>query len=218
MRSALEAITRNNNTSQNRGLHAATWAAASMAIAIGVFMVVAWHSHSDWLSESFPGLFYMKHNTALALVAGGVGLIAAASGNKNGSLAAGGFVLAIGLLTLLEYAAGLDLGIDQLLIADSHYPGNPLPGRMAPSVALSLACFGGALILLASEARRGLTHVATMEVLSFIVLAAGATAIAGYLTNAELAYSWGSTARVAVATAVGLVALGVGLVALVWQY
>src|SRR5262249_28651574 len=41
--------------------------------------------------------------------------------------------------------------------------------------------------------------------------------VVGYLAEAGVAYSWGTSARVAKETAAGFVAMGVGLVALTWQ-
>src|SRR5882757_7148844 len=95
MRSALEAITRSNNP-QNRRFYAVTCVAATIAIAIGIFMVTAWHSHSAWLADTFPSIFYMKYNTALAFLAGGAALLAAQFGNRSFTLAATGIVLTIG--------------------------------------------------------------------------------------------------------------------------
>jgi signal transduction histidine kinase len=114
--------------------------------------------------------------------------------------------------------AGVNLGIDEFVLRDYWYPDNPLRGRMAPSESLAFACFGGALLLLAAEERRKFSHVITIEVLAFVVLALGATALAGYLTQAEFAYSWGSAARVTTGAAVGLIGLGIGLVALIWKF
>lgn len=216
MRSALEAITQRNQ--QNRRFQAATCVAAATALAIGVFMVAAWHSHNAWLADTFPSIFYMKYNTSLAFAAGGAGLLAAQFGNKFFTLAAAGVVLAIGGLTLIQYLTGANLGIDEFLLVDYLHPDNPLRGRMAPSAALALTCFSATLILLAAEAKRGLSHLMTMEALSFVVLAVGATAVAGHLTQAGFAYSWGTTARVAPEAGAGFMALGVGLVALTWQY
>jgi PAS domain S-box-containing protein len=60
--------------------------------------------------------------------------------------------VAIGLLTLLQELYHFDLRIDQLLFTDGQGgPFTPVPGRMAPSVALGLALLGLALIFLDTE-------------------------------------------------------------------
>jgi signal transduction histidine kinase len=205
-------------TAHGHTFHMVTWAAASCAVAIGVFMLVAWCIPSEWLWVTAPGMFYMKFNTSLAFIAGGAGLLTALRGKKTYTLWAGAILLGLGGLTLIQFLAGVNFGLDEFVLTDYWYPDNPLRGRMAPSESLAFTCFGTVLILLAAEERRKFSHVVTMEVLAFVVLALGATALAGYLTQAEFAYSWGSAARVTTGAALGLVALGIGLVALIWRY
>jgi signal transduction histidine kinase len=191
---------------------------ALVTIAIGAFGVIAWHSHSEWLWVMFPGMFYMKYNTALGFMAAGAGLLACVWRERTLTFAAAGLALVIGSITLTEYVAGVNLGFDELFLKDYWYPDNPLRGRMAPSAAVALASIGVMLILLAGEGKRTFPRVIAMEMLSFAVLAIGVTAMVGYLAEAGVAYSWGTTARVAKETAVGFVATGIGLVALTWQH
>ena len=202
---------------RERGFHIVASGAALLTIAIGVFMMIAWHSHSEWLSATFPGMFYMKYNTSLAFIAGGAGLLACTQGERTSTVAAGAIVLAIGGITLTQYVTGVNLGFDELFLKDYWYPENPLRGRMAPSASVALTCVGIMLILLADEGERTFSRVVVMEVLGFVVLAVGTTAVVGYLTEAGFAYSWGSSARVSKAAAAGYVAMGAGLVALTWQ-
>jgi len=191
--------------------------AALLTFAIGAFMVIAWHSHSEWLHVTFPNMFYMKYNTSLAFMAGGAGLFACARRERILTIAAAGVVLAIGGITLTQYATGVSLGFDELFLKDYWYPENPLRGRMAPSASVALTSVGIMLILLADEGKRAYSRVVAMEVLSFVVLAVGTTAVVGYLANAGFAYSWGSSAHVSPVAAAGYMAMGVSLVALTWQ-
>ncbi len=62
----------------------------------------------------------------------------------------------IGALTLLEYIAGWNLGIDQLLIKEA--PGalyNTHPGRPSPLAALNLVLTGGAMLAIDTQSWRG---------------------------------------------------------------
>jgi signal transduction histidine kinase len=190
---------------------------AFVTIAIGAFGVIAWHSHSEWLWVTFPGMFYMKYNTALGFLAAGAGLLACVWRERTLTFAGAAVALVIGGVTLTEYATGLHLGFDELFLKDYWYPDNPLRGRMAPSVAIGLISIGLMLILLIDDGKQALSRVMAMEVLSFAVLAIGVTAVVGYLAEAGVAYSWGTTARVAKETAAGFVAMGFGLVALTWR-
>jgi signal transduction histidine kinase len=190
---------------------------ALVTIAIGVFMVIAWHGHSEWLSVTFPNMFYMKYNTSLAFIAGGAGLLACVWRERTLTFAAAGVVLVIGGITLTEYVTGVNVGFDELFLKDYWFPDNPLRGRMGPSASVALTSVGITLILLADEGKRASSRVVAMEVLGFVVLAVGTTAVVGYLVKAGFAYSWGSHARVSPAAGVGYVAMGISLVALTWQ-
>src|ERR1700681_4658682 len=89
-------------TGHERTFRAVTWVAASLAIVIGIFMLIAWHSHSDWLWVTVPEMFYMKYNTSLAFIAGGAGLLVAQRGKKKYTVAAGATLLGLGGLTLIQ--------------------------------------------------------------------------------------------------------------------
>jgi hypothetical protein len=67
---------------RERRFHIVAAAAALLAIAIGGSMVIAWHSHSEWLWAMVPDMFYMKYNTSLAFIAGGAGLLACTQGGE----------------------------------------------------------------------------------------------------------------------------------------
>jgi signal transduction histidine kinase len=197
--------------------HAIAVVGASLAIMIGGFMMIAWSSHSEWLWDTVPGLFQMKFNTSLTFVVGGVGLIAASQGYKGYACGAGCMVLLISGLTLVEYLTGLPLGVDEVLMKDYWYPDNPIRGRMSPGTSVAFLCTSAVLVLTASKTARSPPRVLTMELLSFVVLAIGMAAIAGYLTSAAFAYNWGSFARLSIHTAVGFIALSTGMLAIVWH-
>ena len=62
---------------------------------------------------------------------------------------AAALVVLVAVLTLVEYASGADLGIDQLLVTDHGWPhSSRYPGRMAPVTALAFIAAALALALL----------------------------------------------------------------------
>ena len=78
-----------------------------------------------------PDLTTMKANTAVALAASAIGLIAPSWAKAASALAA--LVLAIGLATLAEYAFGFSLGLDELLVADPATTSMPSWTTVSPS-------------------------------------------------------------------------------------
>ena len=110
------------NTGHGQTFRVVTWAAASLATVIGIFMVVAWHSHSDWLWVTVPGMFYMKYNTSVAFIAGGAGLLVAQRGKKQYTFAAGATLLGLGGLTFIQFLAGANFPME---IQFSHLVGKP---------------------------------------------------------------------------------------------
>jgi diguanylate cyclase (GGDEF)-like protein len=93
-------------------------------------------------------------NTGLGLLAGGLALFAFAAlprENRIGLvLRRGGALLAslIGLLTLIEHFARIDLGIDQLLAADPRTTADLFPGRMPQAVAMGFVLYGLATLFI----------------------------------------------------------------------
>lgn len=205
------------NERQERMLRRTVVGAAAFLIALGSAMATAWLSHSAWLETLVPGFFYMKFNTSLAFAAGGIGLIAALRESKRYTLAAGGLVLLIGGVTLLEYLTGTNPGFDEWLLNDFHYPDNAYPGRMAPGPSLAFTCAGIYLFIAASNGWQRSWRIVAMELLSFLVFALGAEGLIGHLQSVTYAYSWGSYARMAPQAAAGFSTLGIGLMALAWH-
>src|SRR5689334_6274265 len=121
--------------------------AAAAVVLVGVVALCGWAFDVEALKRVLPDLPSMKANTALAFVASGVSLWFLLPGRIETARARGGVLaviaLAIGLLTLLEYA-GLDLGIDELLFADPASPAHP--GRPSPITALAFVFTGASLL------------------------------------------------------------------------
>ena len=114
-------------------------------------------------------------------------------------------VAAITAGTLLEYAADLHLGIDELVVDDPASVGNNPPGRMAPTTAACLLLLSVSL----AAAVRGLLRVARTLHLSAFFL--GAVAVLGYVYGVQELYAVTAYATMAVHTAVLVVLLAVAL-------
>jgi signal transduction histidine kinase len=100
----------------------------------GLVVLFGWATDNETLKSVAPGYVTMKVNTAITLVAMGCWLLAPWRPVK---VMAGAVTIAITTAVLAEWVFEVNLGIDELLIADPDSVGNP-PGRMAPATAVSL--------------------------------------------------------------------------------
>lgn len=117
--------------------------------------LLGWLLDSHWLRNFGSVGAPMKANTALVLLLLGVYLIWVVR-TKRPRLAYALPVVGLLLagLTLLEWATGLNLGIDQWLFSDPYT--NPLvspPGRPSLLTAGCLACLSGAALLTSGRQR-----------------------------------------------------------------
>ena len=162
------------------------------------------------LKRVLPWLAAMKFNTAFGLALAGAALWWRRRVPLRPAL--GAVVALIGALSLVEYLAGLDLGIDQLLIRDvvaspeAAFP----PGRMAPSTALCLLLFGVALLGIGgARSRAGLGRA--VELLALAATVIGSLSLVAFPTGAVYLRQWPGFVSMALHTAVAFVVLGVGI-------
>jgi signal transduction histidine kinase len=180
-------------------------AASSLAVLTG------WTFGLARLKNLSPGAVSTKPTAAVALALCGVALALSATESAGAQvrtmIAKVGAVLAaaFGAVTLLEYATGADLGIDQLLFHEAaHSAGTSSPGRMALITALALLLAGCSLVL--AQQKRAFAQ----QVLAGGVTVIALSALLGYLYGADLTRPWGTT-EVDTYTVVMLAALGIGL-------
>jgi signal transduction histidine kinase len=131
-----------------------TTGAAYVCLAGGVLVLLAWISGVHSLTALLPGTSSMKANTAICFILAAVSLWCQSMSRRG---AAVGFHLtgiaaacAVGIvsgLTLFQYVAGVDVGIDQVLFPDAFsYLAGEDPGRMSPLLAVVLLLCAGALV------------------------------------------------------------------------
>jgi PAS domain S-box-containing protein len=196
------------------GLAAASRITGIAVALVGVAVLVGWLFHVGWLTGLLPHLATMKPNTALGFLLAGVALslqAPQAPDRRARRLAQGCalVVVLIAVLTLVEYAAGRNLGIDELLFADR--PGGhsaPFPGRMGANTALNFLLLGLALLGLDVETRGG------QRPAQLLALAGGAVAVIaliGYLYSVTAFYGIASYTQMALHTAGTFVMLAAGV-------
>jgi PAS domain S-box-containing protein len=205
----------------------ARWRGVTLAIAagcaaLGAAVLVGWGLDNTALKSVLPGWATMKANTALGFLLSGVAL-ALGQRKASGRLAAGAAaaVCAIGALTTIEYLTGVDAHIDQLLVSaptpvaivpDLQTALAAPPGRMSLATALAFGAAGLGLLLIAiAPPRMAIGYAA--RACAYAVLGIGTLALAGYAANADFLYIWYAFGSVALHTAIGLVAVGLGMLA-----
>jgi PAS domain S-box-containing protein len=188
-------------------------AASAAAIAIGGVALLGWLLAADAISRALPGLLTIKANTALSFVLLGTALwsvvVPKPTPPKPWLARACTFVaLALAAATLLEYALGLDLGIDQLLVHERGVLRTSSPGRMAPNTAVYVLAVGGAVALL--DARSAALR-ALSQTLASLTLGGGFVASVGHLLRMRALYGFSGYTAMALQTALGLCALALGV-------
>jgi signal transduction histidine kinase len=184
---------------------------AGAVTVLGAVVLVGWAFDVPVLKSVVPGLGTMKPNTALCFVLSGVALGLRVvrhdwvAGRRIAQLC-GALVLLIGVASVAEFLFHVDLGIDGLLFPQPTPLGSPYPERMAEMTALSVACSGGALLLL--DSRRA--PVAT-EMLALVVALISGTALVGYAYGQRALYASDPFTSVALHTALGFAALAIGI-------
>lgn len=190
--------------------------AGGLSAALGLTVMLGWHTHNTALLQIHPSFVAMVYNTALGFFLCGASLIAIALGRPRLAIIGGVYVVVIGLLTLFEFAFAKDLGIDQLFMRHYVLVGNSSPGRMALNTAIFWPLVGIGILWMSVRPRFRLRPLVG-GLIGSITFAQGLVAFSGYLTGITSTYAWGSLTRMAVHNAFGLAALGAGLIALAWR-
>jgi len=195
-----------------RGGAASRAISAAAAIAVGftgALALAGWALGIEALKSVVPGFATMKPNTGLAFLLSGASLWL--FGRRRAFTAARVLAVAvalIGLLTLIEYVLGWDLGIDRILLSDSELSGAGSPaGRMALATALSFLLVGLALLLLDAPGGAPADYPAVTAGLISLI------AFIGYLYGVNSLYSIGPFSSVALHTACALGVLCIGILA-----
>ncbi|MBT3271221.1 PAS domain S-box protein [Candidatus Poribacteria bacterium] len=187
----------------------------SLVAILGALVISGWHVRYLPLIQVRPAFVPMQYNTALGFLLGAVAALLVMRGRPRLGLAFGAACGTVGALTLVEYVLGVDLRIDQLLMDHYVLVETSHPGRMAPNTALCFALAGSA-IAVAARSHGSQRHTMVLVLLGSAIVSLGSVALFGYVARVPTAYGWGNLTRMAAHTSVGFVALGTGLVAMVW--
>ncbi len=183
--------------------------AAVFTLALGLTVLLGgWMVGIDFLKSIIPGQVSMKPNTALGFILAGISLgllrSPASSARARWGRILGAALALLGAATIAEYLTGWNLGIDDLLFADTGAFYTTHPGRMAFNTALAWVFTGAALVFL---------NTARAEWLGLAALLTTLMALAGYLYGPQGFVGLFSYTGMAVHTVCGLLALNLGILA-----
>ncbi|MEP6880647.1 MAG: hypothetical protein ABI866_01575, partial [Dokdonella sp.] len=187
----------------------------------GAVVLTGWLFDIAVMQSIRPGWIPMKPNPALGVVLSGIALWQLRHQASRGSAlrvaqACACIAALIGLLTLTEYVAGANLGIDELLFANSMATiKTSNPGRMAPNTALALMFGNAALLLLAGAADRSARHTAAGS-LAIVTLLLGLFGVMGYAGSTSAAYSGAGLVSMPLHSGLAIVLLGAAGLSLAW--
>ncbi|MBV5260346.1 GGDEF domain-containing protein [Synechococcus moorigangaii CMS01] len=185
------------------------WCCATLVCVLGFGVMLGWYLRLPGFVQLHTNFVPMQFNTALGFVV--VGLAVFALGiRKKVAIALGIFVILLGSLTLSQYALGLNLGIDELLMRHYIVVATSHPGRMAPNTALCFILTGMALLLLSRPEHKG--NLLGGSFLGAAVVGLGTVACLGYLSGIETAYGWGRLTQMALHTSSGFMVVGLMLI------
>lgn len=194
----------------------AIYTCAGLAGALGFLVSIGWLLQSDDLVRLGSGLTPMRFNTALAMLACGLGLAAVRSGFARFATGVGAAAGLLALLTLAEYTTGTRLGIAQLSVESAIFPDSVGAGRMAPYSAVCLLLVALWLVVNGAGHARLAAASVSLVVAPAIVGIALISAI-GHLSGVDALFGWSESTRMAVHTTAGFLLLGAGASVQTWR-
>ncbi|HEX2493707.1 MAG TPA: PAS domain S-box protein [Steroidobacter sp.] len=177
--------------------------------ALGLVVSYGWIAHVPEVLQLRPDWPTMKFNTALCFASIGLGVVALVHDAKRLSLAAAMLVCGVGVATNVEYALGIDLLLDRVILEPFYVESGVPPGRMSPITAGLFTLAGGALALLSMRASPARATVA--GVIASVIAGVALAALIGYATRTPTAYGWGAITSVAAHTAAAFLLVAVAL-------
>ena len=163
--------------------------AALFAVALGVLVLAGWIFHVPTLIQIRPHLLPMPRNTAAGFALCGVGLLSIVVGGPRWLVVVcAGLVGVVSVLTFLQFAFTVSLGVDELL-GPSYIPvPMPHPGRISPAGSV---CFILCSVALLTARLTRSPHAAFLMGLSgSIVAAAGLVATMGAALGSSDIFGW----------------------------
>ena len=167
---------------------------------LGLSVMIGWAIKYDSLIQIYPHFAPMQFNTALGFFLSGLGLFCLIQNKHIISILIGAVLSILGIATIIQYAYGLNFGIDTIFVDPHLTTKTSHPGRMSPNTAFCFSLCGFTLML--AQMKRSL-----MFSLAITIFLVSALTLLGYFLHTEDLYGWGNLTRMAIHTSLGFVAL-----------
>lgn len=190
-------------------------AAGIVAVLGGAVVLAGWLTHRVELVRLRADQVPMQFNTALCLGLLGAGLLLTLSRWTRFAAVPLALVALAGAATVVEYVAGVDLGIDRLLF-DPWLKTGASPGRMPGNSAVCFALLGASAFWFARSERSRRAALA-VGVAASLVAGLALVALFGYAAGVTTAYTWRSGTAMAPLTAFLLLLLAMGYLGMAWN-
>ncbi|MCB9838167.1 MAG: PAS domain S-box protein [Phycisphaeraceae bacterium] len=200
-------ITSRENDPRQAMVLTATFCAGAFCTILGLAVILGWWFRFEPLIRILPHLAPMQANTALGMLLSGAGMLAWRIGWRRSAVGIGSAAALLGLLTLVEYLTGSQLGIDELLARDYLAVDPGRAGRMAPNTALCFLLTGSAIMLTGGSGPSLPAHISILSI-GVVVTLFGAVSLFGYASGIDTSYWMGNLTRMALHTSIGFLALG----------
>jgi len=188
---------------------------ALVLILVGALSLAGWWLHLDTLVRPLMGFAAIKANAAFCWLFLGLALLTVELGLPQFAWVAT-LPASVGLLTLIEHIAGIDLRIDELLAPDHLMSETTHPGRMA---AVSAGCIflGGVVLAWRTFAPAARARIFAAAFAGSILGSVGLSTLLGYATNLPIVYRWGSGTATSPVCDIALLTLGCALLLTAWR-
>jgi signal transduction histidine kinase len=163
---------------------------------------------ADWLNSGIS----IQPNTAIAVMAAAFAVLLMWGGYARPAAILGAFVAVIGATVLIQYASGIDFGIDGLFLFGRSWGQNRVlvPGRMGPPGAISWTLIGTAIVLASIRSRPWPRALA--PALALVPMAIASLSLIGYLYGASALYTVPTVTAIALQTSTFVLAISIGVV------
>ena len=195
----------------------AVYVPAAAIAAMGAVVIAGWLTGEPRWRVPIPGSTTMVFSTAVGFVIAAIGLaVAYGSRSPRGNAlrnACAAFLAFIGVVALAEHVFGLPGLVDFPGLHGNLDPANPAPGRMSPPTAVSFMLTGA--LLAAFDRPTDRARAMLLQVMTGLLLALGIVSSVAWDIDPESLLPWYRYTRMALPTALGFIAIGIAVLALI---